>query len=381
MLKSCWSRGCLWFAGFASLVAGLEFALRRADWSYRSNAIHHVRWSIPEDRRILDSTSIYAFHPHQLWAPRPGALLPWTNGERFNPDGYRGPQLNVGRPPKTLRIAVIGGAAALGKGVRYEDTYAALLGRYVTERVMPTEVMNLGVENFSARQCLERYRDLARPYRPHVVILSLRLEPSYREAPGGLSDDEKIKRSRSLGEAGQPHELHGLASLRSWQGLEWVSDALDGSYWEDRDFGFHLDRLAHTMGSLDWPGARRVPIDDFYHSLSLLLQETRQDGAHLILLSIPPAPGVDIPPIRDAYQQSLAEFADREKLILLDGRSAFLEALREDIVKEDLFSADLFPSECGHAQLADALADIVVRGIMAKSSAPLAPKDGVSPPR
>ena len=379
-MKACWTRACGWFGFLVVLAAGLEVALRHADWSYTPHAVRDVRWSVAEDRRMLEGTSLYAFHPHQLWAPRPGALLPWTSGERFNADGYRGPQLNIERPTKTLRIAVLGGAAAMGKGVRHEDTFAALMGRYVSERIMPTEVMNLGVENFSARQCLERYRDLARPYRPHVVILSLRLEPSYREAPGGTSDDEKIRRSRALGDAGQPRTLSGFAASRVLQGLHWVDDALDGTYWEDRDFQFQLDRLSRTMGSLDWPGARRVPIDDFYHSLSLLLQETRQDGAHLILLSIPPAPGATVPPIRDAYQQTLTEFAEREKLIYLDGRSAFLDAMREDIVKEDLFTADQFPSECGHAQLAEALADIVVRGIMAKSSAPR-PKDDGSAPR
>lgn len=379
-MKACWTRACGWFGFLAVLAAGLELSLRHADWSYKPHAVRDVRWSVVEDRRMLEGASLYAFHPHQLWAPRPGALLPWTSGERFNADGYRGPQLNIERPTKTLRVAVLGGAAAMGKGVRYEDTFTALMGRYVSERIMPTEVMNLGVENFSARQCLERYRDLARPYRPHVVILSLRLEPSYREAPGGTSDDEKIRRSRALGDAGQPHALRGLAASRVLQGMHWVDDALDGTYWEERDFQFQLDRLSRTMGSLDWPGARRVPIDDFYHSLSLLLQETRQDGAHLILLSIPPAPGASVPPIRDAYQQTLTEFAEREKLIYLDGRSAFLDAMREDIVKEDLFTADQFPSECGHAQLAEALADIVVRGIMAKSSAPR-PKDDGSAPR
>jgi len=380
-MKFCWARASGWLGLLAALAVGLEVALRRADWSYRAHAVHDVRWSVEQDRLMLEGGSIYAFHPHQLWAPRPGALLPWTNGERFNPDGYRGPQLNVERPRGMLRVAVIGGAAALGKGVRYEDTFTALLGRYVTERIMPTETMNLGVENFSARQCLERYRDLARPYRPHVVIVSLRLEPSYREAPGGTSDDEKIQRSRALGDAGQPRVLHGHESWRVLQGLQWVDDALDGTYWEERDFEFQLERLSRSMGTLEWPGTRRVPIDDFYHSLSLLLQETRQDGAHLILLSIPPAPGVDIPPIRDAYQQTLTEFTEREKLIFLDGRSAFLEALREDIVKEDLFTADLFPSECGHARLAEALADIVVRGIMSKSSVPPPSKDGGSAQR
>jgi hypothetical protein len=64
----------------------------------------------------------------------------------------------------------------------------------------------------------------------------------------------------------------------------------------------------------------------------------------------------------------VAEFAEHEKLLLLDGRNAYLEALRDDIPKEDLFQSDDHPSECGHLQLAEALAQGIVRGIQAKST-------------
>lgn len=353
-----------WCVALAALFGAIEWGLRRADWSHRPGAFHDVRWSEVEDRRMLAGTSLYQFHPHQLWAPRPGALLPWTSGERFNADGYRGPQLEVERPPKTLRIAIVGGAAALGQGVRYEDTFGALLARYVSERAMPTEVMNLGVENFSARQCLERYRDLARPYRPHLVIVSLRLEPSYREALAGQTDDELIRAVR-----GRPESDFRPSGPRVVQGLRWMRDMLDGSWWAERDFRFQIERLAPRSGSLDWPGVRRVPIDDFYHTISLFLQETRQDGAHLLFLVVPTAPGAHVPPIRDVYLQTLQEFAQREKVLFLDGRSTFVDSLREDIVKEDLFQADQYPSECGHAQLAEALSDLIVRGIREKSTA------------
>lgn len=358
-----------WCGVLGCLAAAVEAGLRRADWSYRAGAARDVLWSVADDRRMSEPDSLYAYHPRELWAPRPGAVLPWTNGERINPDGYRGPQLEVARTPKTLRIAVIGGAAALGKGVRYEDTFAALVGRYVSEQAMPTEVMNLGVENFSVRQCLERYRDLARPYRPHVVIASLRLEPSYREAPGAVSDDEKIRRARLAADEGRSGvDALGGGGLRICQGLNWVRDALSGSYWNERDFQFQLARLSDGSGSLDWPGVRRVHIDDFYHTVSLLYQETKQDGAHLVLLVIPPAPGANVPPIRDVYFQTLQEFAQRENVILLDGRNTFVDSLREDIVKEDLFQADQYPSECGHALLAEALSGVIVRGIREKSA-------------
>jgi hypothetical protein len=231
---------------------------------------------------------------------------------------------------------------------------------------MPSECLNAGVGGFSVRQCLERYRDLVRPYSPHVVVVSVAYAVCYRQATQGWTDDQCIQRARLLDDD-PGHELESWPESRVLQLAHWLKDALDGRYWTERDFEFQQQRMAGTAGNLDWPGARRVPVDDFYHSLSWLVQETRQDGAHLVLLSIPSAPDVPIPPVCDVYQRTVADLADREGIVLLDARNAYLAAVRDDIPKEDLFQSDHYPSECGHLQIAQALVDTIVQGIANRS--------------
>src|SRR6186713_232907 len=165
---------------------------------FARGAPQKVVWSLERDRELAHADSPYMFCPHQLWRPRPNARLPWTASERFNAEGYRGPMLSVERPAKTLRIAALGGAATLGVGVANEDTFVSVAARLLTSRTMRSEAMNLGVENYSLRQSLERYREVARPYRPHVVLVTVSTRASYSPAAGGMTDDELIERYRPL---------------------------------------------------------------------------------------------------------------------------------------------------------------------------------------
>lgn len=363
--------------GAAALVGALvsgESVLRAKDWQYQRGAPHRVVWSPERDREMARASDPYRFDPHQLWSPRPLARIPWTVDERFNEQGYRGPLLPVERPKRTLRLAALGGAGALGVGVAQDATFVAVAARLISSRIMACEPMNLGVENFSVRQCLERYRDVARPYRPHLVVVSVTTRASYAPAPGGVTDDENIERYRPLDVVNPRLPPSVPTSPRILQGLHWLRDATFGPYWEDRDFSFHLARLVPTVRRLDWPGTRRVPMNDYYDSLALLLQETRQDGAHLVLLVLPVPASTHVSPIGTAYDRVAVEFAEREKLIILDERLPRLAGLSTDLQSLDPYGGDRFPSACGHAAIAEALADIVARGILEKAAQPPPPK-------
>ena len=98
-----------------------EIGLRAAHFDYARERDRMIVWSKDEDAKLRRGDGLYRFDSQTLWSPRPGALLPLTNGERINPEGYRGPELQVERPKDTLRIATLGGAACLGVGVRGQD--------------------------------------------------------------------------------------------------------------------------------------------------------------------------------------------------------------------------------------------------------------------
>lgn len=367
------------FAIGAVLVAGgvtaAEVGLRRAAWQYKDGERRDVVWSLERDRALARANDAYMFCPRTLWRPRPNAPIPWMEGERFNADGYRGPLLSAARPPKTLRMVALGGAGALGVGVAAEDTFVSLTARLLTSRTMRSEGMNLGVENYSMRQCLERYREVARPYRPHVVFLTVPTRSSFSPAPAGRTDDELIETYRPL-DVMREHQPPAVADeLRVVQGLHWLKAVTDGSYWSDRDFQFQLKRLEPTARRLDWPGVRRAPMPDFEGSMSLLLQETRQDGAHLVFIIWPNPPSSRVPPIQAAYDRAATEFGEREKLIVLDERNPHLAGLSAELMSTDVYGADRFPSACGHAAVAEALAELIVRGIAVKAAMPPPPKE------
>lgn len=357
-----------------------EWALRRIDWWYVPRTEPSVLWSHERDRELADGTGPYAFDPHQLWSPRPGALIPGASGERFNADGYRGPSIDMKQPQrKSLRIVFLGGAATLGVGVPYEDTFPALTARIVAQRLMPCEAMNLGVENYSMRQSLERYSDLARPYQAQVVVLTVSAMTACSPAPGGMPDDQRIRLVRPLEHERSPRSPIAGAPLRLVQGIEWIRDALAGDLWAARDEEFRLKRLQPGYGRLDWGGTRRIPINDFHESLALLRQETRQDGVHLILITIPTPSTVAVTPVQVVYERVVADLAKREALIHLDEHVPQLAALRAEIASNDEFGSDGFPSACGHELIAEVLSDLLVRGIQARMAEPPYKPPGTAP--
>lgn len=370
------------FAIGAVLVAGgvaaAETGLRRAEWQYKDRGAREIVWSQERDRALANPEDPYMFCPRQLWTPRPNARLPWTEKERFNSAGYRGPLLPATRPPKTLRIVALGGAGTLGVGVAEKDTYVAQTARMLTSRTMRSEAMNLGVENYSMRQCLERYREVARPYRPHVVLVSVSTRTSFSPAPAGVTDDGWIEAFRPLDVTKEHRPPSVSDELRVMQGLHWLKDATCGSYWSDREFQFQLKRLEPSARRLDWPGVRRAPMPDFEGSMSLLLQETRQDGAHLVFIVWPSPPSSRVPPIQAAYDRAATEFGEREKLIVLDDRNPHLVGLSAELMSTDVYGADRYPSVCGHTAIAEALTEIFVREIAVKAAMPPPPKE---PPR
>lgn len=345
-----------------------EWMLRDRDWGYVPRTQPSVLWSPGRDRALSSNHGDYEFHPHQLWSPRPNAPLSWAPDEHVNADGYRGPLVAVRTPPKTLRIVFLGGATTLGVGVRFEEALPALTARLVTQRIVPCEAMNLGVQNFSVRQCLERYRDLARPYQGQVIVLALTAASACAPAPGGISDHEKIELVRPLDVQRRPESPITGSASRLVQGIEWVRDAIEGRYWEAREEDYRLMRLEPTYGGLDWPGTRRIPIDDFHEALALLRQETHQDSAHFILITIPPPRAFPMTPIAQEYERVVTNLAEREGLVHIDEHNAPLDALRDELHSQDAFGADVYPSECGQYLLAEALVDVIVRGIQARAN-------------
>lgn len=357
-----WSRSRKLAASVAMLASVLvlcEWALRAVDFDHPRVADRRVVWSVERDAAIRQKTGLYRFDPACLWSPRPGAELPWTDGARINPDGFRGPQLPIERTPGVIRIATIGGAATLGVGVRWEDTYSARLVQILGEQDVRAEALCAGSEDFTVVQGLERWRHAVRVWRPHVVILTLLGVRDLTQAPGGRSDAQRIELMRRDGAI---RESDGLREdLRLLHLASWLRDMRSGVAWQERDLEYVGLRLAPSANALDWPGQRRVPYDDYVKALSALLREIREDGGVPILLSVPRSPSAPANPVADVYMNGARTVAGWTNTQVLDGRNAFVRAVAdENVPPEDLFLGEMTPSECGHLLLAQALADELI---------------------
>lgn len=340
----------------AALLAACEWGLRSVRFDHPRGTDRRVVWSVERDADLRRGDGLYRFDPVCLWSPRPGAEMPWTDGARINPDGFRGPQLPLERQPGVLRIATIGGATTLGVGVRWEDTYSARLVQILGENGVRAEVLCAGAEEHSVVQGLERWRNVIRVWRPNVVICTFYGAREMMQAPQGRPDIGRISEMRSA-----PPRREGLGlrdELRLLHVASWLRDIASGVYWQERDLAFIERRLAPTVPQLDWPGQRRVPYDEYVAALSELLTEIQEDQAVPFVLSIPRAPGTQGNPVGDVYLSGTLEIAQAVGAIMLDGRNAFVRSVaEEDIPSGDLFLDEFVPSECGHLALAQAIAD------------------------
>jgi hypothetical protein len=294
-----------------------------------------------------------------LWSPRPGAEIPWTDGERINPDGFRGPQLSVERTPGVLRIAAIGGAATLGVGVRWEDTYCARLVQILREMGVRCEILCAGAEEHTVVQGLERWRQVVRVWQPQLVVCTFVGFVDCQQAPQGRVDELRIAemraKPRTAGDGGVRDAVR-LLHLASY-----LRDVVSGVYWEERDFAFTERRLAQTVGQGEWPGQRRVPHDEYVHAMESLLSEIQADRARVILLSIPRSPDLPEMVAADVYQRAAGIVAQSAGSLLLDGRHALVRSvLYEEVPKEDMFQGDGALSDCSHLAIAQALAEEIV---------------------
>lgn len=343
----------------AVVAASCEWGLRAVDFEHPRGVDRQIVWNESRDSELRAGDGLYRFDPVCLWSPRPGAEIPWTDGARINPDGFRGPQLPIERTKGVLRIAAIGGAGTLGVGVRWEDTYGARLVQILGEQGMRAEFLCAGAEDHSIVQGLERWRQVVRVWQPNIVICTLLGARDMQQAPQGRSDIRRIAEMRGSAPRG---ERPGLRErVRLLHVASWLRDLASGVYWQERDLAFIERRLATHVTELDWPGQRRVPYDEYVAALSELLTEIRADKAVPILLSIPRSPGSAANPVGDVYQNGALTVAGWSDTIVLDGRNVFVRSVaEEDIPSGDLFLGDMAPSECGHLALAQALADEIL---------------------
>jgi hypothetical protein len=345
-----------------TLLAG-EWALRAIAFEYPPQDDRGPVWTRAEDRAMRDGTSFNHFDAKELWAPRAGARLPWTQDERINAAGYRGPLVQKDRNPGTLRIVTLGSCAAFGRGVPYEDTYSAALERHLRERGVDAQVILGGVTGSTIEQGLERYRAVFRQYAPDLVISSFCGYKEHDPAPRSESDEKRV-RAWSSEPARYPCRERSWSPRRNLRLVQipiYLLAVMRGTHWRERELDFEEGRL-RELAQQPWAKlVRRVSLDEFRASLEILEREVRSDGGHLMLVNVPNnLSQAKQSPAVETYGKELSEFGRRTGLFHVDGREVIRRAALQGTPASDLFDTDGFPSSRSHELVAQALSDEIV---------------------
>lgn len=119
--------------------------------------------------------AIYEPYGNYGYRPKPGKVEKFMNGTRspFNAMGYRGPVVNLEKPPGTLRIILLGGSTAAGYAVEDDQTIDAYMRSLLAERLpaVCVEVVNLAVSAYDSYQDFERFRLDGTRLAPDLVII------------------------------------------------------------------------------------------------------------------------------------------------------------------------------------------------------------------
>ncbi len=361
----------------------LESALRLIGFEHRSAEVPILIWNPVEDERMKQGRGLHRVDVWSLWAPRPGAKVDWGDNELINEAGWRGPLLARQRRPGVLRIATLGDSSTFGMGVAYADSYPAQLERILNERGTRAEVQNAGVVGFTARQGLERYKSLVRQYQPDVVVAAFGAVNEHFPC-SSLADALKIQHSQRALVWWRRQSDRLRRELRVLQFANWLAfEARGGQDAADRrldEWARRDNELRRTIGQEDWPGQRRVPLDDFDRALTELRDAVESDGARLILVCMPRAPLAEreLPVLRQ-YSQRLIAVARREQLPLLNARGLFLREFRAGRSPQELFYDRWHPSRAGHELIASMLASIILD--VRRGSIPLRERTHAEPSR
>jgi lysophospholipase L1-like esterase len=253
--------------------------------------------------------------------------------------GLRDREYSLQKPEGTTRILVLGDSVTFGTGVARAETFPKRLERSLRRRGLPVEVMNAGVNGYTAYNELHYYLDEMRRYDPDLVVLAVVLNDAVnprlhwgvysenprftipREAIPNAEDDRvrlagaarsqqsfdaHVQRSHAVNRGGRKDE----------QGRRWPV------YLTGED-SIGIDTLL-DYDSPEWGWLRGL-----YDSLKAGVE---RDGASLVLLLLPLAYQLDVDYPFDP-QPLFARYCRERKLRCLD----LLPAFRARAVDERLF--------------------------------------------
>jgi len=108
---------------------------------------------------------------------------------RTNSQGFRGTrEYEITPPEDCLRIVVQGDSVTMGHGVKDNETYSYVLQEMLNKDGFRAEVINMGVSGFGTAEEIIQFHEVARKYKPDLVILGFFMNDPLNNAVCGLFD-------------------------------------------------------------------------------------------------------------------------------------------------------------------------------------------------
>lgn len=336
----------------------LVLALAIAELVLRWVGVGQVRFS--EKPRMgwvnVPENSWVEYHPVLGWYSQKNktALLDSQNFQQVivhtNSAGFRGArEYAVPKPSGVFRVAAIGDSFVFGFGVQDPETYSALLESQSQSR----EVLNLGVPGYGIDQIYLSYREVARKYRPDLVLVGIFPEDFWR-CTRSFADSGHVKPYFTLSPNGKlvlhnvpvppPFSLNRdqFPPLLERNSLQKI---LDRSVLY-RLAAKPLTRLARNMRLIDpdtseeWIVGRAI--------LRQFIRELKADGVTPVFILIPPHDWVTTSR-KTSLEKSWERFVAREKVLSINLTPAFREAVAKDGLEAYYIKGDWHWTPQGHA--------------------------------
>jgi lysophospholipase L1-like esterase len=137
--------------------------------------IEHI--SIGTAPRFKPHTNTEAAKHNAPLIPIDDPVLAWKldpNNKNINKIGTRGSAYSTTRTERTCRIAILGDSYAYGFSVPYDQSFAGLLEKRLSEKPGTTsfEILNFGVIGYGTTQQLQKYKKDVEQYNPDIVLLA-----------------------------------------------------------------------------------------------------------------------------------------------------------------------------------------------------------------
>lgn len=273
-------------------------------------------------------------HPVLGWYSQKNktAVLESANFSRVdvhtNSAGFRGKRdYSQEKSSGVIRVAVLGDSFVFGFGVRDDETFPALLESGNSRR----EVLNIGVPGYGMDQIYLSYRELARKFRPDIVLIGIFPEDFWR-CTRSFADSGHVKPYFTLA-SNDVLVLHNVPVPPPFSlSIDQFPPLLEQNGAEkllEQSVLYRLAKrpflkLAKNMRLIDPESSEEWMIGRAI--LSQLIEEVRADKSVPVLVLMPPQNWA-LSDRKNSLERSILRFADRKKVGLINLHPTFTEAV------------------------------------------------------